>query len=255
MKNCKVTDKTIELIEKSLKNIDYNCEIYKKENNGENWEINFFDFKIIVYHTGKTNFQKIKGGIYSQEEEFFLTDLIINVIKYNRVTYSEENLKYVQLINDLRNEESAEGTYFEFKQQYSDTRKIVKELMSLLNNIEDREAYLIFGIDDNKNIVGVSKENSINEDSFNDEISKLIFGYGHLKDAISFKDVQYRERRLQVIICNRYKFIPIYIDGEFPEKFKKLKGEIYTRVGGSNTIASYRDMKKLWELHRKRNNE
>ena len=252
----KVNDETIELIEKSLKNIDYNCSIKKNESNGFNWEIDFFNFKFIVYHTGNINFQKIKGRECSSEEKVFLTDLIESVLRSKREVYTEENFKYVQLINDLVYRESSEGVYFDFKREYSNKyQNIVKELMALINNLEDREGYLIFGIDDKKNIVGVSEKTKVNEDDFNNNIAELVFGEGHLKEAISFKDVQYREKKLQIIICNRYKFIPIFLDKERAKgAVKDMGGNIYTRVGGSNIIASYRDMKYLWELHRKRIN-
>ena len=124
--------------------------------------------------------------------------------------------------------------------------------MSLLNNTDDKESYLIFGVSDAKEIVGLSSEDKINEDNFNDTISKLNFGAGHLKDAIMFKDVQYKDKKLQLIVCKRYDFVPIYLTKSSPENYKKYIGQIYTRVGGTNQPATYDDMKKLWEIHRER---
>ena len=245
----KVTEETIKLIKENLKNINYKVEKdIHKYNNGDNWELHFSNFKIIIYHTGSTNFQRIGKNGYEDKEKDFLLELVKRIIETGEEVYSDENKKYIDILNEFLSD-TAEKSYFDFKRNYSEPKKIVKELMSLLNNTDDKEAYLIFGISDDKEIDGLSNEDKINEDNFNDTISKLNFGAGHLKEAIMFKDVQYKDKKLQLIVCKRYDFVPIYLTQSSPDSYKKYVGQIYTRVGGTNQPATYDDMKKLWKIH------
>ncbi|WP_234403077.1 AlbA family DNA-binding domain-containing protein [Ligilactobacillus agilis] len=64
--------------------------------------------------------------------------------------------------------EKREGTYWDFKQEYHKNKaRLLHDIICLANNIENRDAYLIFGISDLGSIVGVeSDENRKNQEHF-----------------------------------------------------------------------------------------
>lgn len=76
-----------------------------------------------------------------------------------------------------------EGNYWDFKQEHhsnENNHKLLHDIICLANNLENREAYLIIGVDDNGNLVGY-KDDSFrrNQQQLNDLVRhKRWEGYG-----------------------------------------------------------------------------
>lgn len=68
---------------------------------------------------------------------------------------SEKNLK--EIISELLRL-GYEGTYWDFKEDYTDCRedKLI-DIICMANNIDGHQAYLIYGADDNGNVKGIEK--------------------------------------------------------------------------------------------------
>ena len=249
-----IKNEIIELIKNNITNIGYGYDLEEKQNNGAQWEFKIDgkrNKKITIYHTGKFQTQ---GAGFSIEEARFFSELIKEIIDTGRGKYTSDNLEYVEIIENLR-KETAEQNYFDFKVKYSGkVAKIVEELISLINNTSGRKSYLIFGIDDDANIVGVSKDEKIDEDQFNNAIASLKFGKGHIREAIQFKEVCIRGKVLQIIECLEYEDVPLYLE-EDVKTYSIKAGRVCTRVGGTKATAKYDDIEKLWKLHFERKNK
>lgn len=68
---------------------------------------------------------------------------------------SDKNLK--EIISELLRL-GYEGTYWDFKEDYTDCRedKLI-DIICMANNIDGHQAYLIYGADDNGNVKGIEK--------------------------------------------------------------------------------------------------
>ena len=247
-----IKNEIIELIKNNIINIGYGYDLEEKQNNGAQWEFKIDgkrNKKITIYHTGKFQTQ---GAGFSIEEARFFNELIKEIIDTGRGKYTSENLEYVEIIENLR-KETAEQDYFDFKVKYSGkVAKVVEELISLIWKNNKNE--VIFGIDDDKNIVGVSKDEKIDEDQFNNAIASLKFGKGHIREAIQFKEVCIRGKVLQIIECFEYENVPLYLE-EDVKTYSIKAGRVCSRVGGTKATAKYDDIEKLWKLHFERKNK
>lgn len=73
---------------------------------------------------------------------------IMAKIKYNP-------LKSI-ILNHLK--QGKEGDYWDFKHEWHDEiNELIKDIICFANTVHDEDCYLIFGVDDNRNNIGMSK--------------------------------------------------------------------------------------------------
>ena len=127
------------------------------------------------------------------------------------------------------------------------------DILCLSNNIENKDAYLILGVADNYEVVGVDEAWTSN--NIFDFLKSQQFAGDHLPE-VEVIELLYTYKKLVVIKCKSSKYIPFYLT----KRYRGLKeNTIYTRTGDTNTpkdsYASYRDTEILWRKHFQRENE
>ena len=155
------------------------------------------------------------------------------------------NKTIVDLINSGK-----EDYYYDFKREWVCENKkgdLLHDILCLSNNIENQESYLIIGVTDDYEVIGVNEWKKSNE--IFDWLRSIEFA-GDNEPEIELKKVYYKYKKIDVLVLKKSNKIPFYIE-------KNYKGvnpyQIYTRDGDTNTPknaqACYAYVEKLWKLH------
>lgn len=150
-----------------------------------------------------------------------------------------------------------EGGYWDFKKEWykSDNKgkqDLLHDIICMANNLEDRDAYLIIGVDEEKDyaIVDVA-DNEVrkNTQMLVDFLKDKEFA-GGIRPTVYVKSYTYRGKRIDVIVIKNDKNTPYYLTN----KFKGIKANhIYTRIQDVNTaIDQSADLDKVEYLWKKR---
>ena len=237
-------------IVKCLESIGYEVsDQIRRENNGVNWQIKFFNSgaTVTIYDTNRKNNSVVNGKPEHGEQESLKE--IIDKLKCKELEIDPINPIIVDLINQQK-----EDYYVDYKREFhKDKADLLHDILCLSNNTQNKEAYLIYGVNDKCEVVGVESELRSNE--IFDFLKTQKFAGSHIPE-IEVKNLFYKYKKIAVIICKSSKHVPFYLS----EKYKGVFAhQIYTRVGDTNTPktnqAIYSDVEKLWEIHFKRKDE
>lgn len=242
----------IEYIKESLCAIGYEINDCKEtDNNGTNWKLSFSNSGAIVtiYDTNKKGNTVVNGKLEPDEGKELKE--IVESLKRREITIDPLNKTIVELIN-LRHEDF----YYDYKQEFYNKEKMedfLHDILCLSNNTENRDAYLIFGVTDNYEVIGLDKE--LKSNNIHDYLKNIKFAGGNAPE-IEIKNLYYKHKRIGAIVFKSSKNIPFYLS----ERYKGIcDHHIYTRVGDTNTPkdkhACYKDVEKLWRIHFERENE
>lgn len=234
----------IENVKNSLCSIGYEIsDCIERENNGLNWQLKFSNSGAVVtiYDTNNKKNSVVNGKL-EDNEGIQLKD-IIDKIKCKELYIDKLNNEIIKLINLHK-----ENHYYDYKQEmHKNMEDFLHDILCLSNNIENRDAYLIFGVTDNYEVIGIDKE--LESNNIFDFLGKQKFAGNHRPD-IEVKNLYYKYKKIAVIVCKSSKHVPFYL----MERCRKVNpNQIYTRVGDTNTPinehASYSDIETLWRFH------
>lgn len=240
----------INYIKDSLEKMGYAIsDCVERENNGSFWQFKFSNSSAVVsvYDTNKKNNSMVGGKIEEEEKECLKE--IVDKLKCKELQIDPMNRDVVDLINNQE-----EKDYCDFKVEFhQDKGDLLHDILCLSNNTGNRDAFLIFGVADNGDVVGIKKKLSSN--NLFDFLREIKFAGGHMPD-VEVKNLYYCHKNIGVIVCKSSKFVPFYLT----ERYRKVMDhQIYTRVGDTNTPANkhaeYCDIEKLWRIHFERENE
>jgi len=240
----------IECIKEGLTNIGYEIsDVIERENNGINWQLKFSNSGAIItiYDSNKVNNTVVNGKLDTEEKENLKP--IVEGLKQKELIVDPINAEIVEMIRTHK-----EMDYYDFKQiPHKNNDDLLHDIICLSNNIENKDAYLILGVTDDFEVVGV--DDTFNSHGFFDFIKTVSFAGDHVPD-IELKKLNYKCKTIYVVVCKSSKNVPFYLD----KKFKKVNpNQIYTRVGDTNTPingnANYEDVEALWRIHFRRENE
>lgn len=141
-----------------------------------------------------------------------------------------------------------ENEYFDLKEKWHDkSEDLAKDIICLSNTVHDKDCYLIFGIDDNFEIVGVSKENRRKQSDVLDILEKLTFA-GDSRPDIQVDTVRILGKEIDVLTIFNVNMTPIYLEQPYG---KMHAGCIYSRLRDKNTPdygnATFLQVKELWK--------
>lgn len=159
-----------------------------------------------------------------------------------------------------------EGGYWDFKQQWHENKaELLHDIICLANNLENRDAYIIFGVkDETCEIVGVNKKdaNRKNTAKIIDLLRNGKFFVGDIRPMARVETITIGEKELDILIVENSHNTPFRLEKDFPNtdknsQKKKLKTvlakNVYTRVQDTNTpINMTADPDKEEKLWRKR---
>lgn len=140
-----------------------------------------------------------------------------------------------------------EGAYWDFKQEWHEKiEDLMKDIICFSNTPHDQDCYIIFGISNDCNVLGMKKDRKKQADII-DCLSKLDFA-GGCQPEISVDTVVYSDIELDILTIYNTEKTPIYLNTNYG---KMLKGCIYLRKGDRNTPdngnANIGDIELLWK--------
>lgn len=147
-----------------------------------------------------------------------------------------------------------EDDYWDFKSEHNgNTADLVHDIICLANNPRYKgDRYLIFGVDNLGNIVGLERvKNRLKQADFVDLLSKSNFANGSYPN-ISLETLKICDKEVDVLcIADKPNERPYYLDKtKFCDKERVYAGAIYSRVRDRNTpkdsVASTADIEKMW---------
>ena len=240
----------IDYVKDSLGKIGYIIsDCIERENNGKNWQLKFSNSGAIVnvYDTNSKKNTVVNGKIFDEEKHKL--KLIVDELKCKELTIDPLNKEIVDLINN-----KVEKDYYDYKLKLHDNNEdLLHDILCLSNNINNIDAYLILGVNDECEVVGL--KGKLISNNILDFLKSKSFAGDHMPE-IEVKNLFYLYNDIGVIVCKSSKYVPFYLT----EKFRGIKeNHIYTRVGDTNTPkdknANYNDIVKLWRFHFNRENE
>lgn len=240
----------MDYIKDSLGEIGYIVsDCVERDNNGQNWQLKFSNSSAIVtiYDTNNKKNTVVNGKLESEEGEKLKE--IVDKIKCKELLIDSLNEEIVRLINNKQ-----ESDFYDYKSQWHEKMEdFLHDILCLSNNKNNRDAYLIIGVEDTGNVVGINKEKKTNE--LYDFLKTIKFAGDHIPQ-IEVKRMFYKYKKIDVLVCKSSKYVPFYLD----ERYHGVcDHQIYTRVGDTNTPknrhADYLCVENLWRIHFQRENE
>lgn len=150
------------------------------------------------------------------------------------------------LVSELR-KRGKEGAYWDFKQEWHDNiEDLIKDIICFANTVHNKDCYLIFGVNDSCEIVGMQKPRRKQSDIL-DTISKLTFASSHAP-SIAVDSVTLESQKIDVLTVFNTDQTPLYLNRQYG---KMKAGCIYTRTEDRNTPdngnASFSEIEFLWK--------
>lgn len=160
-----------------------------------------------------------------------------------------------------------EGSYWDFKLEWHDRKaELLHDIICLANNMENRDAYLIFGVkDETCEIIGINEGNKRNR---LDTVGVVNFlrdkkFVGNVRPIARVETICVEGKELDILIIENSHYTPFRLSQDFKDRPKKSNGKdagktvkannVYTRVQDTNTpIDKTADPDKEEKLWRKR---
>lgn len=145
-----------------------------------------------------------------------------------------------------------EGDYWDFKQKWhSNTESLIHDIICFTNTIHVKDCYLIFGVSDEYQIVGVeSDENRKTQAMVVDTIDNCKFA-GDNKPQVSLQTIKIDEKEIDIIIIYNHNNTPVYIEKKNKRHNNLREGFIYSRYLDRNTPkdqnSNYFVVEELWK--------
>lgn len=173
------------------------------------------------------------------------------------------DIQLSQLVEDFRAQKK-EGSYWDFKREYHHNKaELLLDIICMANNQEDRDAYIIFGIEDHTmQIIGV--EHDTNRKNLA-QLTQFINGkkFAVYKPEINIQTITLEEHEIDILTVYNTSHTPYYLEqtfhdeceiGQKGEKQKKAvtiqAGVIYLRLNdtkaGVDKAAPYGCIEHLW---------
>ena len=145
----------------------------------------------------------------------------------------------------------SEGEYWDFKQVWhKDNERLLHDILCFANTVHGRDCYLIIGVSDTGEIVGVSGESRRRQVEILDLLSNTVFADDNIPE-IRLDTIEIEGKEIDVLtIFNSYT-VPYYLKTKCKKHNNIREGYIYTRVGDRNTSinrnASVQQIEMLWK--------
>lgn len=145
-----------------------------------------------------------------------------------------------------------EGGYWDFKEKWHENKvELLLDIICMANNQEDRDAYIILGVEDvSMKINGIEKDS--NRLSLND-LSQYLYSqpFAGCVPEIDLQTIELNEHEVDVIIVKNTNHTPYYLEKNCRYRDKEIKcGNIYIRLNdrkaGVDKAAPYSCIEHLW---------
>ena len=147
-----------------------------------------------------------------------------------------------------------EDDWWDFKQcHHQNKADLLHDIICLANNRANRDAYLIFGVEDKTyNIIGVENDSDRrNQQGIVDFLRSKSFA-GQVRPRVEVRTISINDHELDVFIVKNSTDVPYYITKDYNDGQKRIRANyIYTRVQDNNTpidtCADINHVEYLWK--------
>ena len=168
----------------------------------------------------------------------------------------KEDYELSNIVKDLL-ETKREDDWWDFKLcHHNNTVPLLHDIICLANNRSNRDAYLIFGVEDTTwNIIGVENDSNRRNQQNIVQLLKPCHFAGDTRPRVEVRTVIIATHEIDVFIIKNSTDVPYYLTKDYCDKNKKdyrvRAYHIYTRVMDNNTdidkSADLRDVEYLWK--------
>lgn len=162
---------------------------------------------------------------------------------------NDEELR-LEVINLIRSRR--EGDYWDFKQEHhSNLGDLLHDIICMANNRVDRDAYIIYGINDSTfEIIGTQdSDNRKTQQNIIDFLRDKSFA-GGVRPIVELRTLNIESREIDVLVVKNTNDTPYYLTNSYQGVFAN---QIYTRVRDTNTPKTGNaDINHIEELWKKR---
>ncbi len=153
----------------------------------------------MIYDSNKMNNSVVNGKPDDGEKEKLKE--IVDGLKCNELVIESLNLEIVKLIRSRK-----EDYFYDFKIiPHEDNEDLLHDILFLSNNFENKDVYLIFGVDNNYSVVGV--DDDIKWNNIYDFLKTVCFAGDKVPDVSVFEFL-YKYKRIVIIKCQRSNTVP-----------------------------------------------
>lgn len=140
-----------------------------------------------------------------------------------------------EIITNLINS-GIEGEYWDFKQKWhKDNEELIRDILSFANTIHNKDCFLIIGVSDNCEIIGVENdENRRKQVNILDMLGNCNFA-GQNTPTINVETLNIENKELDILIIYNTNNVPMYINKRNKKQHRLQENFIYSRVGDRNT--------------------
>jgi len=145
-----------------------------------------------------------------------------------------------------------EGLWWDFKQKFhNDLYDLLHDIICLSNVIHEGERYLIFGISDELDVIGLkSEDKTYTQADILDLLRKQPFAENNAPN-VSLKFIKYQNKDIAILKIENERLKPYFLTRDIKSRGKLLRaGAIYSRVKDTNTpkdsCANPHDIKAMW---------
>ncbi|EOU1496184.1 ATP-binding protein [Clostridium perfringens] len=140
-----------------------------------------------------------------------------------------------EIITNLINS-GIEGEYWDFKQKWhKDNEELIRDILSFANTIHNKDCFLIIGVSDNCEIIGVENdENRRKQVNILDMLGNCNFA-GQNTPIINVETLNVENKELDILIIYNTNNVPMYISKRNKKQHRLQENFIYSRVGDRNT--------------------
>lgn len=159
-----------------------------------------------------------------------------------------ENDKLIELI-----EIGKESEIIDFKASHHDNKaRLLHDILCLANNLSFEDAYLVFGINNSNDVVGIENDSNIRtNEQIIDFLKNVRFNNQCLPQTELF-EMSYMGKRINILKIKATYDVPYFLaEGYKDDTVRVLPGCIYTRTGSTNTpidrTAGNNSIERLWK--------
>ena len=154
-----------------------------------------------------------------------------------------------------------EGDFWDFKRQWHENlAELIHDVICMANSLKDGEKYIIIGVDEENDyrIIGVNNDpKRYNTAKLNNILRNCHF-VGGIRPFVRVEEITINKKILDVIIIEDSTYTPFILADDYirgPQNRKRVvrQGNIYTRIGDTNTpLDKTADNDKAESLWKKR---
>lgn len=141
-------------------------------------------------------------------------------------------MNYTSLESKIKNliDRKSEGEYWDFKQEWhKDNERLLHDILCFANTVHDKDSYLIIGVSDTGEIVGVGEENRRKQVDILDLLSNTVFAGDNIPE-VRLDTIEIEGKEIDILtIFNSYT-VPYYLKAKCKRYNNIREGIVYAEL-------------------------